>query len=222
MNIVYYASIQGLLWDDIKHKTNVVSRSEEDKIRNKRFEKDRCLGLVGKLLLLHVLKRNIAWSGSTLPELSYNDNGKPYCREISGDFNISHSGDIVVCVYCPTGNIGVDIEQIQEIDLDDFKNILTPLEYDLLKKKSQTSFFRLWTQKEAIAKAEGKGFYLDPLNIDIGEDMESPYFENIIGNNRWYITTTVQLQGYALSVASSVNKSQLSVEKVDIPNLVDW
>lgn len=66
--------------------------------------------LLGKCLLIRAFEfRNEIL---LLTDLQYNEFGRPYFATYRNlDFNISHSGNIVVCVITNKGKIGVDNEK---------------------------------------------------------------------------------------------------------------
>ena len=98
------------------------------------------------------------------------EHGKPYVRDLNIEFNISHSGNMVVCAVNKTP-VGIDIEEIRPIDLSITKRICTeaelryifgylPNEEDFKLTESTetlTRFFEIWTAKEAYSKFVGKG-----------------------------------------------------------------
>lgn len=99
--------------------------------------------------------------------------GKPYVKGLPVEFNISHSGDMVVCAV-DDKSVGIDIEQIRPIDLTVAKRICTDEELLYLfgyKPENQDftnttdteiliRFFELWTAKEACGKQCGYGLFL--------------------------------------------------------------
>ncbi|MBR5223489.1 MAG: 4'-phosphopantetheinyl transferase superfamily protein [Clostridia bacterium] len=107
---------------------------------------------------------------------------KPYARDLNIEFNISHSGDMVVCAVDKTP-IGIDIEEIRPIDLSIAKRICTDLELQYIfgftpnnkdfKLTEDTEilvrFFEIWTAKEAYAKFIGKGLAIisEPIKKNI-------------------------------------------------------
>ncbi|MFW5427892.1 MULTISPECIES: 4'-phosphopantetheinyl transferase family protein [Bacillus] len=103
-------------------------------------------------------------------------NGKPVVRHIpSFHFNLSHSGDWVVCVI-DDAPVGIDIEEIKPIDLAIAKRFFSADEYeDLLSQpaeRQEAYFFHLWSMKEAFIKLTGKGlsYGLSSFTARLSED----------------------------------------------------
>jgi 4'-phosphopantetheinyl transferase len=98
-------------------------------------------------------------------------NGKPYlhpaCAKEGLQFNISHSRTKVACAIWSDGLIGVDTEDdFAGTDLLDIAaRVCSEAEFgNLSKLQGQArhwAFTRLWTAKEAVAKAMGVGLSLD-------------------------------------------------------------
>lgn len=120
-----------------------------------------------------------------LSELAYmkGDHGKPVLVSNSHSpslhFNLSHSGEYALLGLCRAHPLGVDIEQ--KHDLRDaaglIKRFFTDEEAkafaDLSGGALLDRFFRLWTCKEALLKAEGLGIQggLDSFVVDLQQDM---------------------------------------------------
>ncbi|MBD3860013.1 4'-phosphopantetheinyl transferase superfamily protein [Bacillus sp. 28A-2] len=103
-------------------------------------------------------------------------NGKPVVRHIpSFHFNLSHSGDWVVCAV-DDAPVGIDIEEIKPIDLAIAKRFFSADEYqDLLSQppeRQEAYFFHLWSMKEAFIKLTGKGisYGLSSFTARLSED----------------------------------------------------
>jgi 4'-phosphopantetheinyl transferase len=98
-------------------------------------------------------------------EFETNDYGKPYLRSEARDekinFNISHSGNLLVLGMCKDFDIGVDVEKIRSRkDLYAVSDkFFSPEENGLVNsfsgKEKLTVFYKLWILKEAYAKAKG-------------------------------------------------------------------
>jgi 4'-phosphopantetheinyl transferase len=134
--------------------------------RFRRWE-DRTAGLLGKMLLqVGFFRCGLAplnWS-----QWSRTMHGKPVILD-GPQFNISHSGSHVVCAVTKKGSLGIDIEGITTVDLTEFSNYFKPDELRRLShgKDWNSRFFELWTQKESILKADGRGMHLDPHCVSI-------------------------------------------------------
>jgi len=94
-------------------------------------------------------------------------NGKPYLPEHPQiHFNLSHSGHMALAAFADA-EVGCDIEDIKEADLELAKQFFRPEEYELLSglkgEEQNSAFFQLWTLKESFLKATGMGMEL-PLN----------------------------------------------------------
>lgn len=101
--------------------------------------------------------------------------GKPYVvAERRVHFNVSHSGEWVLLALAAQHEVGVDVERVRA-DLDVMEiapTVFTPDEtaslLALADDARRESFYRLWARKEAVLKAWGTGFSLDPRDVHIG------------------------------------------------------
>ncbi|MBP1991655.1 4'-phosphopantetheinyl transferase family protein [Paenibacillus eucommiae] len=75
-------------------------------------------------------------------------------------YNLSHSGQWIVCVL-HTSAVGIDVQQILPVDLGIAAKYFSPEEYEDLKVKPEDEqldyFYMLWTGKESLIKADGRG-----------------------------------------------------------------
>lgn len=111
----------------------------------------------------------------------YGDNGKPYFENIPLFFNISHSGEYVLCAVS-SREVGADIQKIQSADVMKLaKRFFSEPECCALERcesdrERQRLFFGLWSRKEAYGKLTGEGITaalgLDMRNTDAKQDVE--------------------------------------------------
>ena len=87
-----------------------------------------------------------------LGDFLYNEHGKPYL-ENGPYFSISHCKE-GIAVAIDDQPIGIDIEHIRHADSDLIARVMNEEERVGMDDRK---FTRLWTQKEAIVKAEGTG-----------------------------------------------------------------
>ena len=85
------------------------------------------------------------------------ERGKPYLSDHSLEFNLSHSGELLLFVSAPARKVGVDIEstQMRPRWKDLARRFFAPDEVD--KATSYENFFEIWTCKEATLKMLGTG-----------------------------------------------------------------
>ena len=146
-------------------------KERREKTLRYRQEKDRKQSLGAGALLRHLLQsRKIEEA-----EIIYGEHGKP---EISGiHFNISHSGDYVVCAV-GDGIVGCDIEKIGQFREPVVKRFFTEQETSYINAFSgegkKEEFYRLWTMKESYMKMTGEGLTLDSKRIEfsLGENVQ--------------------------------------------------
>ena len=172
--------------------------------RYRRWE-DRHLSLLSKLLLAEGLKI-IGKDSSLTAEIKRDDFGRPFiCEDF--DFNISHSGSVAVCAFSMSGKVGVDVEIIRPVDLEDFKNYMTAEEMRLIKESGNVpgSFFSLWTQKESAIKADGRGFSIPIEDVSLADGSA------LISGRKWSLTE-VDIGGeYSLHVAANPGAPSINV-----------
>lgn len=103
--------------------------------------------------------------------LQKNQHGKPYLNNSSLRFNVSHSHQFAVIALTQETDIGVDIEQVREInDLPAIaKRVFS--EQELKLSQNNNGFFRLWTRKEAVIKCTGEGLFANMTRISTHEDI---------------------------------------------------
>jgi 4'-phosphopantetheinyl transferase len=134
----------------------------------------KCRYVLRQLLALYVNQPPSSIS------LSYNSFGKPNLTDNPShmSFNISHCKHSAV-IGITKGSIGVDIECKTGQSLKEASSLfLNDEEMEALQftKDPERALLHLWTQKEAILKAEGTGFSSSPHAIT------------------GYVTSSVQLQ----------------------------
>ncbi len=183
-------------------------------LRYNRFE-DRQATLFGKLLLLRALQNNFPdnWFDK-FHSLKVSQYGKPFI-EGGPEFNISHSEHIVILALAGNQPIGIDIEKIRLIDINDFSKELPEVAtlYEHYEAdQANLLFFDCWTQKEAVLKANGKGLAAPLKQVIL--NAESAFFDN----TRWIIKKLLIDENYCCHVAAHKHLEEYSVECVDLMN----
>jgi 4'-phosphopantetheinyl transferase len=167
MTLLYYLFFDRCLPDTVfNDRLQLLPVDQAEKIRCFHRWQDAHASLFGKLLLLKGFKHFDL--SINLADMKYSGYGKPYIEKTPVSFNISHSGNCVVCALSTdTKSIGIDVEEIKAIDITDFKNNWTDNEWKEISNNDAGSFYRFWTCKEAIIKAEGRGLSIPLNNIEV-------------------------------------------------------
>lgn len=129
--------------------------------------------------------------------------GKPYFEDKSVCFNITHTKGLVACMICGNSETGIDAEPVRSGREKTVRKFMTQKErehFEALQEPEKTEYlFRIWTLKEALAKAYGTG---------IDADFAKPEFEvgqSVSGsdNGFWYYQWKLSDRGqdYILSAA---------------------
>jgi 4'-phosphopantetheinyl transferase len=142
---------------------------------------DRYARLFSRLLLVEGVRR-YGYGTEIFREISSTAYGRPFLHDPI-DFNISHSGEYVVCAVTDRGRIGIDIEQIRPVALKDFERVLRPEEREGIARsdKPYDHFFTYWTMKESVIKAHGKGLSI-PLQAVLIDHSRATLYDKI-----WFI-----------------------------------
>jgi 4'-phosphopantetheinyl transferase len=178
--------------------------------RIRRFHRweDRQAGLFGKLLLVEGLMR-FGYPSTGLSNLVWDASGRPFLGH-GLDFNISHSGDQVVCALCADGRVGIDIEEIRPVDISDFKAHMTADQWETVTTAENRleTFFSLWTQKEAVIKADGRGLSISLDEIDVKGE------KAFLGGDIWAVEAVRIADGYCCHLARSPETQPVHIEKI--------
>ncbi len=127
-------------------------------------------------------------------------------------FNLSHSGDWILLAISCKREVGVDIEQMSQVeDLSLLAERVLSLEeraeFEGLARPDQPrAFFRLWARKEAALKALGLGLIRDPRGLTVGLEEANPgTFVRPRGGPTWEGIALRDLEappGFAAAVAA--------------------
>lgn len=144
---------------------NFVSYEKQQKIKKYRFKEDKLRTLCGDVLLRYILINFFDIKNGQITFYK-NDYGKPFLKDLPFFFNISHSGEWVICAVS-NEEIGADIEIIKDTNLSIGERFFSKEENEYLNNtsndKKEKAFFNIWTLKESYVKYIGQGLSM-PLN----------------------------------------------------------
>lgn len=208
---IYYTSFDNQLDDGTFniYLAKLPTAIQEKIIRYKRWQnRQECL--LGNLLLIIGLLE-FGFSENSLNDITYNNYGRPFIND-SMDFNISHSGNYVVCAMAKGIKIGIDIEKLKCNNLADFEPAMTEYQWKQIyeSQSPHTKFYNYWTIKESVIKADGKGM-LVPLDKIFIEDNIAGY-----GTDKWHLYPISIDNEYSCTLASNVPDSLVEVKKMEL------
>ena len=210
---ILYAKISEELPEDVYKKClRLLPESLRDKhFRYKRWQ-DRAANLYSKILLVHGLAQ-FGLDHTVLENIRYTEHGRPYL-EYNADFNISHSGEYIMCAVASGTRVGIDIEEIKPVDFEDFTDLMSNDQWGKIRQSDDPlkAFFTFWAIKESIIKADGRGLSI-PLN-DIIITQNTAFYDT-----KWYLKQLTIDDRYCASLASEHEDAQLKVEFVDLATL---
>lgn len=143
-----------------------------------------------------------------LERLQYTRYGRPYLPS-GPDFNISHSGNIVVCSCTASCITGIDIEELSAVDFCNFEQMFSASEWDdiLQAPERLQRFYHYWTIKESVIKADGRGFSASLEKLVIEGNQAT------LDDRNWFVQELNIAAGYKCFVASD-SPQEITLEEV--------
>jgi 4'-phosphopantetheinyl transferase len=153
----------------------LLSHAERSRAARFRFDRERRRFIVARAQLRELLAERLDVPSESI-EFVYAREGKPALAERfarSGwRFNLSHCDELVLYAFSREREVGVDVEAIRPVDEADSigEHFFAPGERcafrSLEREERNTGFLRLWTRKEALAKALGDGLAVPLERLD--------------------------------------------------------
>ena len=150
----------------------LLSADERARVARLAFVQDRVQFIVGRARMRQVLAGYLAVPPEAL-RFGYGDRGKPMLSHCASApfFNLSHSGDFAALAVAHCGDVGIDVEQIRPVGSEIAQRFFTEGEKAILARLSgsewRQAFYRCWTRKEAVLKANGKGLSGGLASFDV-------------------------------------------------------
>ena len=175
-----------------------------------RFEADRLRAYAAGALL---------WKrfGDVEEQILFGDYGKPYFAHESTQFNLTHSGDIALLATSAC-MVGADVEKCTQENLSLAKKVFTAREREWMKQDPVARFTRLWTLKESVMKALGKGMQLAPESFEVLPLTQGGSIE--IDGVKLFAFTDV-LQGYTVSVCENEPVLALDMHQIKAQDILN-
>ncbi|MDA2157984.1 4'-phosphopantetheinyl transferase family protein [Bacillus cereus group sp. Bc253] len=211
---IYAVKILDINDEKLKNLCLLINSEKRYKIKKLINKKDKIRTLTGEILIRTIIIQKLKISNKYI-KFNKNQYGKPYLKDYPNfNFNISHSGDYVLCAV-DNKPIGIDVEEVKDIEYEDIaKSFFTEKEFDYIFNEDLNfqlnKFYELWTLKESYIKCCGQGLLMPLKSFTIEVDQ----CENIrVSSNNEYRKHIFKRfdigLGYKIAVCS-LNK--------DIPN----
>ena len=220
-NRIFLSKINPSLCQDTYHcLLQLISEEKRARCLSFQSQQDALRVLYGELMIRYLLCRKFSCNNK---EISFYQNaeGKPYIKNFPIHFNLSHSGDFVVCAISEQ-EVGVDIEQIRPIDLQLTTRYFHPNECEDLFAQEEANrldyFFSLWTLKESYLKWRGTkmstplrsfSFHITDAHITLTDTTQTqmPQFKQF------------SLDDYKLSLCTTVDGFPGNIEKITLEEI---
>lgn len=178
------------------------------------FKKGQQQFVVARGVLRQIISLYTKLSPAAL-KLTSNSYGRPALSADSNpteiEFNLSHSGNMVLYAFSRGRAVGIDIEMVKKevATLSIAENFFSPDEVTALKAVPEdmhaVAFFNCWTRKEAYIKALGEGLShpLQNFSVSLAPHEEAALL-SVMGDPseaaRWKIYALEPGAGYVASV----------------------
>lgn len=188
--------------------------SDDERKRADRFvaDRDRDRFICARAWMRRVLA-GYARCGPAELVFDYGEFGKPALASRHGRapfFSLSHTGDLASLAVSPDLPVGVDIEAARPIRENVAPWFFSPLENAMLDAmpahQQRSGFYRCWTRKEALVKADGRGLSmpLDSFDVTLDRDDEARLLRldgDPQAHARWRLLPFLPANGVAGAVA---------------------
>jgi 4'-phosphopantetheinyl transferase len=188
-----------------------LGRDERERAGRLLSRRARDAYIVAHSLLRHALRQA---TGEDDPPLRRDANGRPELASEHGDpplrFSLSHTDGLAACALSWGGAVGIDVEAVVPAlaCAEVAETYFARAECDRLAaappRDRTEMFFRLWTLKEAMSKAMGRGlspalkdfaFFFDPLVLSAARGSED-------GAEKWQFAEFAPGPAHRMAVAA--------------------
>jgi 4'-phosphopantetheinyl transferase len=187
----------------------LLSEDEREHAARFRFEPDRRRYIAARSMLRRIVACYVAEAPDQL-RFRNEKHGKPALvaqPERCIDFNVSHSGELMVIAVARARKVGVDVEKIRvDIEADKIaERFFSPHEVRMIRSLPSDqrirAFFCCWTRKEAYVKASGEGLAmaLDSFDVTLAPSAPARFTRGV--DPSWQLLGFEAARGYPAALA---------------------
>lgn len=217
---VYFVDVN--VADDVLDAlATLLTAPEHARANRYRFPDDRRRSIVARAATRRVLSRYLGTDPGTLI-IDEEEFGKPVLRGREIEFNASHSGDLVALAFAKETAVGVDVERRRPLSdtLALARRFFSPEDVAVVESADDGghAFFSIWTAKEAIVKASGKGIGTGDLR-GFTVPFRDPELRPVVGG--WSVAAVdPKRDGYYAAVAARNGKRQITAQSISAAALI--
>ncbi|MDA1656357.1 MULTISPECIES: 4'-phosphopantetheinyl transferase superfamily protein [Bacillus] len=204
--------------------------SEKKRINRMQKKEDKLRSLSAYLLTRYIICRKLNVEKG-LFSLYRNPYGRPCLIEDienwKGDFNISHSGKWIALAISDCAKVGIDIEEVKNIDITDLANFVF-LNGELRRfyresiERQIELFYAAWAIKESFFKMIGIGLSLNIIPPSTIKMIDSTNISVCnLGNLVWSQKLYEFDKGYKLAVSSMDEEFSKKINYINFYDLLD-
>lgn len=164
---------------DLPPHIKILDQQERERMQRFHFAPDRVRYAVAHANLRRILGAYLHQPAASL-RFQTNEFGKPELHHSESSsslrFSLSHCRSIAILAVANGQPVGVDVEEVRPIEPEVADSHFSASERSQLKQLRDDAwlagFYRCWTRKEAILKAEGVGLFraLDSFDVSLLPD----------------------------------------------------
>ncbi|MEO5976052.1 MAG: 4'-phosphopantetheinyl transferase superfamily protein [Chryseolinea sp.] len=216
---VLYSEFDRNAWERAQLAGCLACLPAEMQSRNARYThwEDRASHLISKLLILWGLKRLNLEAVFDLHDIRYSRFGRPYLTK-NIDLSVSHSGSFVAIAIGRGLRTGIDIEKINTIIIDEFTEVFSASEREVinLSHSPLERFFSLWTLKESVVKADGRGFSAPVKDVLVRDEFAE------LDQTKWYYYEPIIDKDYRMCFVVDKPAVPYYIELVNVHDVIDY
>ena len=200
---------------------NLLTTAERARADRYRFADDRRRSIVARAATRRFIGRYLNVHPTTLI-FDEEEFGKPVLRGRDIEFNASHSGDLVALAFSRDSAVGVDVERRRQLTdtLALARRYFSAEEVSIVESAADhvDAFFSIWTAKEAIVKASGKGIGTGDLH-GFTVPFRDPELRPVIDG--WSVAAIdPKRDGYYAAVAARDGVRRIAVQSISAAALL--
>ena len=207
--------------DVIGALAELLTDAERTRADRYRFDDDRRRSIVARAAARRILSRLTGTAPREL-QIVEGEHGKPGLAGGEIELNASHSGDLVALAFARATPVGIDVERRRKLHdaLALARRYFSEAELAFVESAEDidAAFFFVWTAKEAIVKASGKGIGASDLR-GFTVPLASAGLQHVTGT--WSVATLEPpTPGYHAALAARTGIEPIAQRVIDASSLL--